>query len=592
MLSVAAAFSTSAVQVTSVAPESFTELGWSRSGPSKPTDKVEFTLNLKARNMAELKRRALAASTPGTPEYGKFMTTAEIDALTSPSPDAVNRVKSWLADSGIEHRVVRENIFVHTSVEKASQLLGTSFSTYRMDGRALTKAGNFSLPAEVAEVTATTLGLHGMPAPRHNPIPMVKANGANPPAVTPSVIAATYNIKNPYVNPQGKNLQGVAEFQGQYMNKNDLVEFFEKEVPGFTSGEDDVTKFVGAPYKQGNGVEADLDIQFIMGNAPGVKTDFFEWPEYATSLSPLPSPLTLLHPHSPTPKPTTPFRHTWTGLVLTRIPRTTKRGRMDFCSDLLSYTSALLDSDSIVNSISYGFQGNLQQLNCKTSDVTAVDNNWAKLAAKGVSVMISSGDSGSGYTRSGLGGYKLYPSWPASSPWVTAVGATCFIDQTVGNGEMASSQFGSGGGFSTMFDQSDAKWQQKAVAAYVAKGSSLPKFPAASKFDATGRATPDVSALGEGFQVYVNGRVEPVGGTSASSPTFAAMISLINEERFKANKPVRRPPPCKPHTRLTPLTHAHTHTYTPLPTPAPPPPSLLTPVRPCVRTKPTGDGLP
>lgn len=489
MLSVAAAFSTSAVQVTSVAPESFTELGWSRSGPSKPTDKVEFTLNLKARNMAELKRRALAASTPGTPEYGKFMTTAEIDALTSPSPDAVNRVKSWLADSGIEHRVVRENIFVHTSVEKASQLLGTSFSTYRMDGRALTKAGNFSLPAEVAEVTATTLGLHGMPAPRHNPIPMVKANGANPPAVTPSVIAATYNIKNPYVNPQGKNLQGVAEFQGQYMNKNDLVEFFEKEVPGFTSGEDDVTKFVGAPYKQGNGVEADLDIQFIMGNAPGVKTDFFEWPE------------------------------------------------MDFCSDLLSYTSALLDSDSIVNSISYGFQGNLQQLNCKTSDVTAVDNNWAKLAAKGVSVMISSGDSGSGYTRSGLGGYKLYPSWPASSPWVTAVGATCFIDQTVGNGEMASSQFGSGGGFSTMFDQSDAKWQQKAVAAYVAKGSSLPKFPAASKFDATGRATPDVSALGEGFQVYVNGRVEPVGGTSASSPTFAAMISLINEERFKANKP-------------------------------------------------------
>ena len=300
MLSIAAAFSTSAVEVTSVASESFTELGWARAGASKPTDKVGFTLNLKTRNMAELKRRALAASTPGTAEYGKFMSVAEIDDLTSPSPDAVNRVKSWLADSGIEHKVVRENIFVHTSVEKASSLLGTSFSTYRMDGRALTKAGNFSLPAEVAEVLHTTLGLHGMPAPRNNPITMAKAGGATPPAVTPAVIASTYNIKKPYVNLEGTQVQGVAEFQGQYMNKADLVSFFDNEVPGFKSGEDDVSKFVGAAYKPGTGVEADLDIQFIMGNAPGVKTDFFEWPECAAVP---PSPKSSSFPLSTSPRP-------------------------------------------------------------------------------------------------------------------------------------------------------------------------------------------------------------------------------------------------------------------------------------------------
>lgn len=137
-----------------------------------------------------------------------------------------------------------------------------------------------------------------------------------------------------------------------------------------------------------------------------------------------------------TPCPNPPYHHNHPPH---HIPPIASR-RLDFCSDLVSYTSTLLDSNSIVNSISYGFQGNLAQLNCKTTDVTAVDNNWAKLAAKGVSVMISSGDSGSGYTKSGLSGYKLYPSWPASSPWVTAVGATCFIDQTIGNGEMASSQ--------------------------------------------------------------------------------------------------------------------------------------------------------
>lgn len=40
-------------------------------------------------------------------------------------------------------------------------------------------------------------------------------------------------------------------------------------------------------------------------------------------------------------------------------------------------------------SISYGWQGNLSRLNCEGSEVGIVDANWAKLAAKGVSVSIA-----------------------------------------------------------------------------------------------------------------------------------------------------------------------------------------------------------
>jgi hypothetical protein len=133
---------------------------------------------------------------------------------------------------------------------------------------------------------------------------------------------------------------------------------------------------------------------------------------------------------------------------------------------------------------------------------------------------------------------QLYASWPAGSPWVTAVGATRFIDQKVGNGEMASDQFGSGGGFSSRFNQTTATWQKDAVAAYVAQGSSLAKFPPTGAFNPLGRGTPDVAGLGEGYQVYISGQVEPVGGTSASSPMFAGLISLINEKRIASGKPV------------------------------------------------------
>ena len=299
-----------------------------------------------------------------------------------------------------------------------------------------------------------------------------------------------------------------------------------------------------------------------MGVSPGVATEFWEWPQ------------------------------------------------SDFCGDLLNFTSELLASEVSVMSISYGWQGNLSRLNCQGNEVDTIDVNWMKLAAKGVSVMISSGDSGSGYTSNacehseavvisgvahqslphfpnagfcceiasqthsagwsfnhdgdnctlyssvnstspapsgskivsggaGIGPAPhpmLYPSWPASSPWVTSVGATRFTGQVIGNEEMASDQFGSGGGFSSRFGQSDAPWQVDAVAAYVAQGATLPKFPDASYFPAHGRATPDVSALGEGYQVYTKQGVQSVGGTSASSPAFAGMVSLINDALLQAGK--------------------------------------------------------
>merc|ERR1712113_81354 len=73
-----------------------------------------------------------------------------------------------------------------------------------------------------------------------------------------------------------------------------------------------------------------------------------------------------------------------------------------------------------------------------------------------------------------------------------------------------------------------------AVKTYLSSASGLPP---AGTFPPGGRATPDVAALGEGFQVLASGRVESVGGTSASAPTFAGLVSLLNEARLKAGKP-------------------------------------------------------
>merc|ERR1712216_143767 len=72
-----------------------------------------------------------------------------------------------------------------------------------------------------------------------------------------------------------------------------------------------------------------------------------------------------------------------------------------------------------------------------------------------------------------------------------------------------------------------------AVAGYL---KNAPMLPPKGAFPPGGRATPDVSALAEGFMVFSGETASPVDGTSASTPAFAAMVSLINDARLKAGK--------------------------------------------------------
>lgn len=61
-------------------------------------------------------------------------------------------------------------------------------------------------------------------------------------------------------------------------------------------------------------------------------------------------------------------------------------------------------------------------------------------------------------------------------------------------------------------------------------------LPREQDFRRDGRATPDLSALGEGYQVINNGKTKDVGGTSASCPLVAGLVSLLNEHRLQNGK--------------------------------------------------------
>ncbi|KAK2465767.1 hypothetical protein APHAL10511_002311 [Amanita phalloides] len=174
------------------------------------------------------------------------------------------------------------------------------------------------------------------------------------------------------------------------------------------------------------------------------------------------------------------------------------------------------DNPPTVVSISYGFN---KYVLSKDSTNT-LSNHYAQLGARGVSILVSTGDGGVAGSQPPSGGvpYEFIPTqFPASCPYVTAVGAT------KGNPEVAAPF--SAGGFSNYFSRDQAPYQKNAVDGYLDQIGSLYE----DHFDRNGRAYPDISAQGENIFIVLNQNHKFTGGTSASTPINASIITLLND---------------------------------------------------------------
>lgn len=181
-------------------------------------------------------------------------------------------------------------------------------------------------------------------------------------------------------------------------------------------------------------------------------------------------------------------------------------------------------------------------------------NEFMKLGIQGVSAVVASGDSGV-EGRNGdptpsncLGdkGQVFAPDFPASCPYMTAVGATHLPPgaQAAKHQEEAVTSFPSGGGFSNIYSQPD--WQSKAVSEYFSKANvNYPYYESVNNqsfgenggiYNRAGRGYPDVSAIGDSIVIFNQGLPVTIGGTSASAPVFASILTRINEERLAAGK--------------------------------------------------------
>ncbi|KAL9051144.1 MAG: hypothetical protein Q9162_006216 [Coniocarpon cinnabarinum] len=124
---------------------------------------------------------------------------------------------------------------------------------------------------------------------------------------------------------------------------------------------------------------------------------------------------------------------------------------------------------------------------------------------------------------------KSNASFPASCPFVTAVGATQQFDPEIAAAD-PNNGFTSGAGFSNYFAQ--PSYQSSQVNAYVTSlGTEY-----AGLYNSSGRAYPDIAAQGQTFVTIYKGQTVLLDGTSASSPTAASVIALVNDALVAAGK--------------------------------------------------------
>jgi kumamolisin len=190
----------------------------------------------------------------------------------------------------------------------------------------------------------------------------------------------------------------------------------------------------------------------------------------------------------------------------------TDQGFVDAISEALHATPT-----PVVVSISWGASEDAWSPQSRTT----LDAAIADAAVLGVTVCVAAGDNGSSDDPNNASG--VHCDFPASSPHALACGGTKLVgivgtstitSEVVWN-ELANGEGAGGGGVSDVFGL--PSWQSTAGVPTLGSGKD-------------GRGVPDVAGNADpvtGYLVVVNGKQQPIGGTSAVAPLWAGLIARL-----------------------------------------------------------------
>jgi subtilase family serine protease len=502
----------------------------SLKGAASATDAVNFRVYLGWRDADGAAAVARAVSDPGSGSYGKFLTPAQFRQRFSPSPADVNAVRSWLTGQGFTVTYTPTNghyVAAEGTVAQAESAFAVNLGEYAVAGTTLrAPSTELSVPASLTAVTGV-IGVDQSASLVHT-----DRVGADAPP------SAGF-----------RNAPPCSSFWGEQI-ATDKPAFQGSKQPYAPCGATPA-QLRGAYGVTGSGFDGSGQTVAVIDAyaSPTIASDVNE---YSTrhglpTLRPgqftqVVAPGTFRHPESVPQDP-----QGWYGeetldieAVHTIAPGAdiVYVGAPNNFQDLDAALNHVVDrrlAQIVTNS--YGFSGEF----LPPGFIKPYNDTLIQAAAEGIGVYFSSGDSGDEVANLGVASVD----WPASSPWVTAVGGTS-LGVTQSNGYLGETgwgtmraplagnawgtpvfQFGGGGGTSRLF--AEPPYQQGVV------GNDL-----ATRWGTPGRVVPDVAMDGDPNTGMLVGQTQTfaegvsydefrIGGTSLSSPLFAGMMALADQ---------------------------------------------------------------
>ncbi len=420
---------------------------------------VKLAVILSLRNQQGLDDLISAQNTPGSPSYRKFLTPQQFLAAYGPSQSDYDSVAAFLAGNGFAIKTTpgRQLIIAQGTAAQAENAFKTQLHVFNVQGKQ--EYANVSAPQIPARLAGAVKAVQGLDSKKlHSNLKSGPAGSSvsaltTPPGYSPAQISTAYDYPNQHgYSGSGKTI-AVAT----------AGDFYDSDLQTFE------TQFGYQP--------ASLNRVCIYGACPSVDdpetTLDVEW---STSLASGANELVYMVP-------------AYNGGV--------------YSSDLTNeYNQIVTDNTADVVTSSWG--------GCEDANEAQQDDGiFAQGAAQGQTWLIASGDYGSNCDPKGTFGVD----YPASSPYVTAMGGTSLSLNSSGGILSETAWSGSGGGSSTI------EWR--------------PNWEYGSQYFTSGkRWTADIAMDGDpstGMPYTYNSAWHQAAGTSIDAPFASALAAEIGQ---------------------------------------------------------------
>jgi subtilase family serine protease len=502
------------------------------AGPADRASAVQFRVYLDWQDADAAAAYARAVSDPRSSSYKKFLTPGQFRSRFAPSASQVGSVRTWLAQQGFDVTYTPSNnhyVAAEGSVAQADSAFATTIKTYAVNGKHVrSPSGDVSIPSSLAGVVSGVVGLDDSATFVG---PDAVADGNAPPSEgfrnAPPLSDYWAQLLSPYAFPSGFTALSLPSVPWTVRGYTPQQIKSAYQIPTTLDGRGQTVAIIDA-YA-----------------SPTILQDVNTWstrrglPTMSPSqLTQVVAPGTYRRPQNPKQDP-----QGWYGEETLDVEavhgmapaaKIVYVGAPNNYQDLDAAMNHVVDrhlADIVTNS--YGFPTEL----LPAGFLKPMNDTLIQAAAEGIGVYFSSGDNGDETSNVGY----ATPDFPASSPWVTAVGGTSLgvgadgsravetgwgtsnynCDQTTLACARTGWLYGAGGGVSRVFAE--------------------PSYQTQAGLKLTGRGVPDVAAVGDPQTGYLVGQTQTfpdgayydeyrLGGTSLASPLFAGIIALAQQQ--------------------------------------------------------------